>query len=433
MSSSHVPLQVITKLSAPPATSPKWKNWDFKLTFYKDREDGRIAVHVVDMKNVLEYEESPSFSTNATLQEISALANDLELRWTGYSNKRTGQRYEARALAAIGRDIFDLLFPSSTGDPNSLENLLVRAIRDAAETWLGNWKSGKENPERPPALTIGINSQSLHLPWNLLYPFDDFDQYDEKGFLGIFCSIEETSNFQYDVRTPKTKTWGKAKPVEVSLQLDLRLESWIHDRVSDHFAEYGKGSIAASTRSESKAFLEALRKKVVSEEIIYFCCHTLEDPPQLQLTDPDPISSIQIRKWVKQADLRQWPIIFLNTCRGTLASGRYRISFVEAFINGGAVAVIGAEAEIDKNYAAAYATEFFHRLFAVGSNPESLGDVAYRARLALWSQEPHLSGLLYSVYSRTPVRFDQIEFMRKEVVGVQNTPPKTDQGGKLGQ
>jgi hypothetical protein len=105
---------------------------------------------------------------------------------------------------------------------------------------------------------------------------------------------------------------------------------------------------------------------------------------------------------------------------------RYRTSFVEAFMNGGAVAVIGAEAEIDEDYAAAFAEEYFRRIFSVGESAQSLGDVAYRTRLSLLNRNLPLSGLLYSVYSRKPVRFVRVEAERKEPAPESQTVAQED-------
>src|SRR6187402_534060 len=118
--------------------------------------------------------------------------------------------------------------------------------------------------------------------------------------------------------------------------------------------------------------------------------------------------------WTAQAHLAQWTVFFLNTCRGALVDKRYRTDFVVSFINGGAVAVIGAEAEIDEDFAAAYAEEYFRRVFSVGNRTQSLGDVAYRTRLALLQEKRALSGLLYSVYSRKPIRFVERTVRRKD-------------------
>lgn len=108
----------------------------------------------------------------------------------------------------------------------------------------------------------------------------------------------------------------------------------------------------------SEALSNALLHGEVSEELLCFCCHAHEAPPQIQLTDPEFISAVRIEKWVSAAKLSQWPIIFLNTCRGGITHERYRTTFVSAFMRGGSVAVIGAEAEIDETYAAWFASEF---------------------------------------------------------------------------
>jgi hypothetical protein len=148
---------------------------------------------------------------------------------------------------------------------------------------------------------------------------------------------------------------------------------------------------------------------------MYFCCHTNEDPVQLRLTDEEPLYPDLIRELAQGADLRQWPVVFLNTCWGAVAHQRYRTNFVEAFLSGGAVAVVGAEAEIEEGFAANFAIEFLQRVFDPASSNESLGDIGYRTRIALWKKPLGLAGLLYSVYSRTAVRFHPVELGKKEI------------------
>jgi hypothetical protein len=430
MSTPQVPLTVRAILTNPVdlTPQPRWKNWSLEFELYRN-DDGNMAVVVEDPSRLLDFDEVRVISTATPAEEFSELAAALEERWTGYSNGPKNILHQPQDLASIGYDIFNSLFPTDPHDPDALPNQVVRLIQNAIDAWIAKKNAGTNLDELPPALHLAFHSQILHLPWNLLYPFEDYAQHGDAGFLGISCSIEDLSRFEPNggkVRKIGKKRWGASSPVEVSLQLDLKLRESTHQLVSRHLAEYGIKAVKASPRSKSHEFRDALRQKLASEEIMYFCCHTNQQPPQLRLTDPSPISAIQIRDWTTKADLKQWPVIFLNTCRGTMVGERYRTSFVEAFMNGGAVAVIGAEAEIDEDYAAAFAEEYFRRIFSVGESAQSLGDVAYRTRLSLLNRNLPLSGLLYSVYSRKPVRFVRVEAERKEPAPESQTVAQED-------
>jgi hypothetical protein len=215
--------------------------------------------------------------------------------------------------------------------------------------------------------------------------------------------------------------WGTVPPVGVSLQLDRKINAVVHATVEDGLTKFGETSVKVACRCQSHEFMCALAEKSAHEEIMYFCCHTSEKPPQLRLTDLEPISADAIVDLTKKAALeQQWPVIFLNTCWGAVASKRYRTSFVEAFMDGGAVAVIGAEAEIEETFAGNFASEFLRRLLDAEKSDESLGDIAYRTRLTLWTKSLGTAGLLYSVYSRIPVRFRRSELGKKESLGAQD-------------
>jgi hypothetical protein len=443
MSDPEIRLPIDTTYSTRAQRPKAWKSWSFRLGFFEESSAKTIRVVVGDVPGILYYQQNPHYLTRTTVESLSQLAKDLEYHWSRYNHGSQDPADQLRNLAAIGRNLFKKLLPVYPADKSELPKLLADAIREAMSRWIEardpetlqllipedatEEAKAELKAKDKPALSLDFFSNCLHLPWNLLYPFEDFDLYRERGFLGVSCSIEETSDFDYQASTSK-KTWGVANPVEVSLQIDDRIATGVHKAVTDQFAVYGPNRITVMPRTESAEFRDALLAKAAKEEIMYFCCHTRERPPQLQLSDPEIISSTDIEDWTSRGDLRQWPVVFLNTCWGAVAYERYRTSFVQSFMRGGAVAVIGVEAEIEQQFAALFAGAFFHEMLAVGSAPESLGDVAYGTRLALWGMPDGVSGLLYSVYSRTPVRFRRIERLRKDA-GVVDPSVDVSQGG----
>ena len=402
MSEANIDLPVFTALSTQAVPRRSWKKWDLGFSIFEDT-GGKVSTHVTDHAGLLDTDRPPVINLAVHITELLDTAKDLEALWSHFSNKSTRPQHTASALAGVGRDLFDMLFPIDHTDSGAVSNLVSAAIRSAAAEWAHGWR---KNPgkRRPPALSISFYSDRLHLPWNLLYPFEQFADYGVLGFLGIPFSIEEVSTFDSIANNSK-KEWGSSRPVEVSLQLDLKLDKLVHDPVLDRLAVYPESELKAYERPNSESLSNALLHGKVSEELLYFCCHAHEAPPQIQLTDPEFISAVRIEKWVTAAKLSQWPIIFLNTCRGGLTHERYRTTFVSAFIRGGSVAVIGAEAEIDETYAAWFASEFIGALFEGNDARESLGEVANRVRQAGLTRPLGLSGLLYSVYSRVPVCF----------------------------
>jgi hypothetical protein len=418
MSETNIPLQVFTALSTQAAPRIHWKTWGLGFTFYQEKE-GRVSAVVTDYAGLLDTDRPPVMDLRVPLQTLINTAKDLEILWSCYSNRSQAPEHNVRALAAVGRDLFDLLFPVDKADPGAVSNVVRAAIRESAASWIDGWrKDESQSPPsatrkgRPPAMSISFYSNCLHLPWNLLYLFDRFDDYQEFGFFGIAYSTEECSTFDSIVRNPK-KEWGVCRPVEVSLQLDMKINKAVHGPVLKRLTSFPHTQIKVCERPDSKTLRDAFELRKVTEELLYFCCHTHERPPQLRLTDVEPLSAVLIEKWASAAELSQWPVVFLNTCRGGFTSERYRTDFVSAFMRGGSVAVIGAEAEIDETYAAWFGSEFLRALFEGNTSPESLGDLVYRVRQAGLSEPVGLSGLLYSVYSRIPVRFRGHVSMKK--------------------
>jgi hypothetical protein len=112
--------------------------------------------------------------------------------------------------------------------------------------------------------------------------------------------------------------------------------------------------------------------------------------------------------WLSELRLKnpvpRYPIVFFNTCNGGVTDEAFRTNFVAAFLTHGAVAMVSPIAEVDIEYADAFASMFFESMFAGMSPDRSLTDIAHQVRCSAPIGEL-LSGLLYGVFSLVQVRF----------------------------
>ncbi len=407
----------ITNVVQPiPVLKKSRKDWDLIITLYTTYGEETLRIAVDDRRGVLDIQGLLVFEcterTDAVIEETKILAEN----WTQFSKGSKDPDHQLPGLAAGGYRLFSKLFGSPEAEP--LATGLLQRIKDRRKS-----RDSSSNASLRPSLSIQILTPSLYLPWELLYPSFDYAECGEHGFFGFSFCLEQQPLDPAATRIPNKAKWGVVQPTEISLQLDRRLQPDAHAPISTLLGAFHMGEIKSRER-ETIAKLKLDLSTEVPDEIVYFCCHGYLKPAvHIKLTCGNTLRPEDFRHFAKRHCFANRPIVFLNTCNGAVMDSAFRKSFIDAFTHLGAVAVIAPQAEVRTAFALRFASDFFEGLFNGMTELMSLGDVAYRVRVAAWAEgEP--SGLLYSIYSLVLVFFQRKLNRRIDSQSVTSEPSK---------
>jgi hypothetical protein len=391
------------------------KEWDLRIIIYSSVGDDTLRIMVQDQHGILDVQDPITFECSGGKKEVIEEAKILAASWTQFSRGSKDPDHTLPGLAAAGHRLFRKLFDNPDAEPLVTE--LVQRIRDRRKSRVGNTAV----PFKP-LLSIQILTQSLYLPWELLYPSFEYNEFEDDGFFGYAFSIEQQP-FGSAMKHVSSKTrWGVTQPTEVSLQLDRRLKPDAHTPISSFLAAFHAHEIRSTERSTIADLKRDLSTEVV-DEIAYFCCHGYVTPAvHVKLTCGNTLRPEDLQYFAKKHCFVSRPIVFLNTCNGAVMDAAFRTSFIDAFTGLGAVAVIAPQAEVRTTFALTFASDFFDLLFGGMADTASLGDIGYEVRAAARAHGDN-SGLLYSVYSQVPVFFQRKLNRRIQSDSVITRPP----------
>jgi len=233
---------------------------------------------------------------------------------------------------------------------------------------------------------ILIASNDLELPWELMYPENEFlCLRSPVGRMPIWRDFPRTNEYE---RAEKLRFLFIANPTSDLPATEKEVE-WIVDRLSDEPAtmEVWRGDEATGLK---------LHRALASGryDIIHYSGHAYFNPE-----NPDESGlllagqNVFIAQTI-QRTLRGRPLIFLNACesgREMMVEGEvsYTASETEglasSFILGGALAIIGTMWPIFDEGAAQFASTFYEYLLA----GQSLGEAMRQARLRVRESRPH--------------------------------------------
>ena len=344
-----------------------------------------------------------------------------------------------RELAGIGRDLWTKLFLQK---------------KDSALSVVGKWL--KENPLPDNSLiqvSFEDRESNFVFPWALLYdrplPEDDYSVPDVMGFWGMrYCIEQMVYGIRHDGDT------------EIHPVPDLRIGFMLWDQFSNaddqvkmfqSFAEKGLAPIRVSQPPIDDADECHALLKDCPCHILYFYAHgftrqkrTTPGPdmdlqPFLRffqtlydsLKDDDPrkeplrsqyesIKKGQFetrRSWIELTykklylnalygddlpKLPMKPIVFLNLCESAQILPTLSDSFIDYFIQQGALCVIGTECPMTIQFAHPFSEKFFQEFLS----GESVGMAALRARRFFLKVNNPL-GLAYTLFGSSTLRFDK--------------------------
>jgi hypothetical protein len=407
------------------SAAPAPKKWDVCIVV-GDPEDNKCRLVVTQGFGLVTggAERVTPWTVATPVSQLKAAARRIREKWSD-------ELKPIPELAEAGNDLFTMLFGIEGEKELPPE---AQDFRDGLLQHIQQWVDAQRSSAeiQAPALQIQIVSRTLHLPWNLLYPLQDFAEPIPQAFLGFVFCIEEDPMLG---KAP-SEGFGKTTPTHVSLQMDRLIDKQyrVHEQVEDALQMFDDQELSRIPRPQSNDLKQALGTSDVADEIIYFCCHGYSDTkdlPYLRLTDrKQHITPIDIGRWMKGKKFKRYPIVFLNTCHGGQLDEDFSPAFVAAFVERHAVAVLGPVAEIPTHFAGRFASEFFDLLFSgqqQGTPQKCIGDIVREIRLSQFLRSGTLYGLLYSVYSVVPVSF-QRQLGRRNRQAPKSVVPPQDAG-----
>jgi CHAT domain-containing protein len=239
--------------------------------------------------------------------------------------------------------------------------------------------SGVETP-------ILVASNDLELPWELMYPENDFLCLRAPvGRMPMMRDFPRRNEYQ---REEKLRFLFLANPTGDLPAAEKEVE-WIADRLT------GEPATVEVWRGEEVTGLKLHRALASGRyDVIHYSGHAFFNPE-----NPDESGlllagqNVFIAQTI-QRTLRGRPLIFLNACesgREMMAEGE--VSYVaseteglaSSFILGGALAIMGTMWPIFDEGAAEFASAFYENILA----GQSLGEATRQARLHLRNSRPH--------------------------------------------
>lgn len=293
---------------------------------------------------------------------------------------------------------------------------LRQQVFGAGDAGLHHIEQRLSSAMRSRPLVVTIISGDCFVPWGMLYTHPSADglspdgaNWNPEGFWGLRHLIEH--------RTPEEcfdTMVGDDGEITASLQFDRRLvqhsnDSFIRD-VADALALHP--GVRIVQRADRDAFLNALAHKPFPDHVAYFCCHGMVsgapgspnfETASFTLSDNEPITVGNVEYCLaRQRPLTPRPFIFMNMCQGGQMHSLFYRSVARAFLEAGALALVGAHIDVPVVLAPHYAARFFEQL--VGVPRETVAESVRSLARELWDSHANPLGLIYAVYRGIDVR-----------------------------
>lgn len=308
-------------------------------------------------------------------------------------------REVARPLAEAGYRLYQLLFRLGDEDAKDIGSVLEKILSD-------------------PGQVISIQSDSLFVPWWLLYtPPPGFENFEEdvsspilwEGFWGYSHLVEH--NFKYSRKWKSCiRIGGTGITAGVNVDRNLDKEFPEMPSVKPVIKMFESLADTIITRATKQELRSAIKSSDYCDNIIYFGCHGVgvsaaTGPAQanVRLEDRQTISSTDFATWLAQSPLRTNPVIFINACQAGQMSLLYT-SIGSVLMEHGANCLLGPQIDIPPSFAAAYASAFFRAAIQREIEPPGnqapvrVGDVFQRLAHIFITQHKNPLGLAMSLY-----------------------------------
>ncbi|MCX4672346.1 tetratricopeptide repeat protein [Streptomyces sp. NBC_01381] len=305
--------------------------------------------------------------------------------WRGIETSR-----ELASLAYHGRQLFGALFPRGTKVREQIDRL---EPGDALRVYW--YRNGQDLP---------------HLPWALLYKDQrapsslENDRWtDPRGFLGLRQRIAHLAYRTSRNRVLGGSTEGRAGTHAHLLYWGGRSDDVTAETAREHrqaVRHWGPRVLPTGDQRRKEQVCDFLANPDPDVTLLYLYCKANQvsgHPPGLRFGSTNPAEDVIDLEEIGTREFTGNPLVFLNACDTSIADPVYRNEFEDLFFDRKCQAYIGTECKVPVQFAARFATAFFHFLCAMeGSNAMTAGEAAAQARKFFWDEYRNLGGLFYS-------------------------------------
>ncbi|MFE9404685.1 ATP-binding protein [Streptomyces sp. NPDC006530] len=243
------------------------------------------------------------------------------------------------------------------------------------------------------------DQQVFHVPWQLLYrgnPPGVGQAVNAEDFLGLRLRLSNLPYAQEHSRAMDPKAtrahllyWGvgddTAKTVHEHKQ---ELVPW-----SPTFLPTAGGN----QRAELSSFL--CSPKPAPVPLIYiFCQGTDKADTPLRFGSTSTSENMLALADIGMEELEDHPLIFVNACDSSAVVHPFINTLQHNFMERGSSAYIGGECRVPTDFAARFASVFFHFLYtrSPGDSPTTAGEAMSQSRKFFWDEYRSIGGLFYS-------------------------------------
>ncbi|WP_167536297.1 ATP-binding protein [Streptomyces ficellus] len=330
-------------------------------------------------------------------QTLSSVHDEDEQAWAADARSD-----ELRALALAGRQLFKAMFPEGTDLHTLVKNL------EPGDRLAIHWK----------------DCTPQHVPWPLLYrgtlppPGQPVQAHD---FLGLRLRIshvihpcESTRSLDDDAVRAHLMYWGGGPDDETlaaAQEHALELATW-------------QPKILPVSADDRKAQLSAFLWDPSPVALIYVFCQAATgagNKPSLRFGSTSDACDVLQLADMGDDPLLDKPLIFINACETSAAEHTYSNELQNTFLERGSRAYIGSECKVPTNFAARFASVFFHFLYTRNAQgaPTSAGEALAQTRKFFWDEYRSIGGLFYSY-----VNDDQVFVAKAHEVAAMHRPDR---------
>ncbi len=294
----------------------------------------------------------------------------------------------APALARAGHSTYKLLF--SGDDPG------LRRIRALLETALADGEN-----------VISIESDSLLVPWGMLYAIPDRpDEYPEDGewsatgFWGYRHVIEHTFTRIDDFDARITVAGEK---VVVGLNVDGGVDRQFPE--TPYIAPvkaFFDGRVEVVLREDKQTLSADFRSDAFNDHVTYFGCHGKVagsdgriEHPYLKLGDDERIYGADIEAWLADRPLPTRPFVYVGACEGGQVGSAFYAAFGKVLLGNGGRCLIGPQIDLPPAFACEYSQRLFTEFLDSGAK---LGDIVRSLARVFVDEYANPLGLMFSLY-----------------------------------
>ncbi|MGW1141638.1 AAA family ATPase [Streptomyces zhihengii] len=243
------------------------------------------------------------------------------------------------------------------------------------------------------------DQQVSHIPWQLLYrgnPPGVGQAVDAEDFLGLRLRLSNLPYAQGHSRAMDPKAtrahllyWGVGDDTAQTVREHRQeLLPW-----SPTFLP----TVGDDQRAELSSFL--CSPKPAPVPLIYIFCqgtNTEEVPLRFGSTNA-PKDTLALAD-IGMEELKDHPLIFVNACDSSAVVHPFSNTLQHNFMERGSSAYIGGECRVPADFAARFASVFFHFLYTRGPDniPNTAGEAMSQSRKFFWDEYRSIGGLFYS-------------------------------------